>query len=371
MARMDHAGWERYRGSSPLQRADCGGEGSSRWSWPAQGSAMAELGGYGLQGLDRLRRPEAFVRAAEVMASLPERDRYERGELLVPGLLLKSSGRLQEYYAPHNEIASSRAKVLIAGLTPGWRQMEISLRTMRRALIDGRDAPGACLMAKREARFAGSMRRDLLAMLERLGLPGKLAEWEAAESAAREPAGKHSPASDGLAGSPAGLDGHEAADGMKEQNSAGQAHLHFPAGEPFTLLDHRLVHTTSVLPCPVFMDGANYSGHRPPLRRSPLLAEIMIGHMGTELSSMHKPLIIPLGRAVEEALRLLAADGWLSEAQVLWGFPHPSGANGSRHSQFEAALPGMLERMRDFKPDFAYQSPAMGAERSLLNLEEL
>ncbi|ASS67435.1 MULTISPECIES: hypothetical protein [unclassified Paenibacillus] len=332
---------------------------------------MAELGGYRLRGLERLRRPDAFVRAAEVMASLPERDRYGRGELLVPGLLLRSAGRLQEYYAPHNEIASSRAKVLIAGLTPGWRQMEISLRTMRRALLDGRDAPEACRMAKREARFAGSMRRDLLAMLERLGLPGKLAEWEAAEQAARGPAGKPSPASGWLAGSPAGLDGHGAADELKERNPAAQPDLHGSPGEPFELLDHPLIHTTSVLPCPVFMDGANYSGHRPPLGRSPLLAEIAMGHMGTELSSVDKPLIIPLGRAVEDALRLLAADGRLSEAQVLWGFPHPSGANGSRHSQFEAALPGMLERIRDFKPDFAHQPHGMGAERSLLNLEEL
>ncbi len=350
-------------------RADCGGEGSSRNGCPAQGSVMAELGGHGLQGLDRLRRPDAFVRAAEVMASLPERDRYERGELLVSGLLLKSSGRLQEYYAPHNEIASSRAKVLIAGLTPGWRQMEISLRTMRRALLDGRDAPEACLMAKREARFAGSMRRDLLAMLERLGLPGKLAEWEAAESAACGQRGMTGQPPAGLLFPSTGPDGH--ADGQEDLDPAAQADLPFSAGESFALLDHPLTHTTSVLPCPVFMDGANYSGHRPPIGRSPLLAEIMMAHMGTELSSLHKPLIIPLGRAVEEALRLLAADGWLSEAQVLWGFPHPSGANGSRHSQFEAALPGMLERIRDFKPDFAHQPHGMGAERSLLNLEEL
>ena len=357
----------------------------------AGGEEIPEFGGSGLRGLERLRDPEAFVRAAKHMASLPDRERYPRSELLLPALLLRQCGSLEEYYAPHNEIVNDRAQVVIAGLTPGWRQMEIALRTMRGALLEGRDAPEACLMAKREARFAGSMRRDLLAMLERLGLPDKLQEREAALRKAGIADGISLPPADPDAGEspqpdkrPAGAEdaGRGAEPGDKRPQSPPlpphaapltgldhplqsqplpphaapltvlkhppQSQPSQPHAAPLTVLDHPLVHTTSVLPCPVFMEGAKLLGHRPPLGRSAFLMAIMSAHMGWELSRLQKPLVIPLGRAVEDTLRLLAADGLIEEESILWGFPHPSGANGRRHDQFEAALPGMSARLERF-----------------------
>jgi hypothetical protein len=47
-------------------------------------------------------------------------------------------------------------------------------------------------------------------------------------------------------------------------------------------------------------------------------------------------LIVPLGRAVEQCVRLLAADGSIDERRCLFGFPHPSGGNGHRLKQFHA-----------------------------------
>lgn len=46
-------------------------------------------------------------------------------------------------------------------------------------------------------------------------------------------------------------------------------------------------------------------------------------------------LIVPLGRAVEEALYKLCEKNIISEKQILKGFPHPSGANVNRIQQLE------------------------------------
>jgi hypothetical protein len=39
-------------------------------------------------------------------------------------------------------------------------------------------------------------------------------------------------------------------------------------------------------------------------------------------------LLLPLGRAAEGCLRLLVDSGQLDQSRCLFGFPHPSGANG-------------------------------------------
>ncbi|PLT48205.1 hypothetical protein NYE40_23075 [Paenibacillus sp. FSL W8-1187] len=255
--------------------------------------------------LKLLRWPERFEAAAAYMAALPDRERYSREELLAEPLLLSREGALSIYYAPHNELAAPDARLIIAGLTPGWRQMEISLRAMRACLAAGAPPAEACRQARREARFAGPMRTDLLGMLGRLGLP------EALDAAL----GRH---------------------------------------DDWSLLDHPLVHTTSVLPCPVFRDGANYSGHQPPLRRSPLLWQTAMGHLEDELSRLKRPaLLLPLGKAAEDAASELVRRGLLPEERLLRGFPHPSGANGHRFVQFERAYPELKAKLDRF---FAHES---------------
>ncbi|MCM3747753.1 hypothetical protein M3223_10330 [Paenibacillus pasadenensis] len=275
----------------------------------AENDRNAVPGRYNTSDLANLRHPERFLRAASYMAELPDKPLYSREELLVPELLLERSGPLEMYYAPHNELAGGAARIVVAGLTPGWRQMEISLRVMRRCLVSGGTPLEACREAKRQARFAGSMRTGLLDMLEKLGL--------------REQLGRVMPWPD------------EAYD----EGLSG----------PADLLDHPMLHTTSVLPCPVFRNGANYSGHQPPLRRDSWLWNISLNHMRDELGHMaSSPLLVPLGKAVEEVVQQLVHDGELTDEQVLWGFPHPSGANGHRHRQFEQAFPELKRRLKSF-----------------------
>ena len=50
---------------------------------------------------------------------------------------------------------------------------------------------------------------------------------------------------------------------------------------------------------------------------------------------MKRPLIVPLGKAVEEVLEIMIGEGLIKREQCLLGFPHPSGANGHRKKQFE------------------------------------
>ena len=65
-----------------------------------------------------------------------------------------------------------------------------------------------------------------------------------------------------------------------------------------------------------------------------------------ELNKMEKSeeiLLIPLGKAVEEVLIKLKEDGVIKEEQILMGFPHPSGANVNRVTQFENNKESMIK----------------------------
>lgn len=45
-------------------------------------------------------------------------------------------------------------------------------------------------------------------------------------------------------------------------------------------------------------------------------------------------LLIPLGKTVEQVFHKLFREGKLANHYCLFGFPHPSGANGHRKKQF-------------------------------------
>ncbi|SDS90194.1 hypothetical protein SAMN05444162_2561 [Paenibacillaceae bacterium GAS479] len=290
-----------------------------------------------------LRHPERFAEAAMYMASLPERLRYNQEELLAPPLLMQSSGTLEMYYTPHNELGGGRARLVIAGLTPGWRQMEISLRVLKQTLASGCTPEEACRESKRQARFAGSMRTGLLDMLRELGLP------ELLRKTAKQPHRLGNAAQAPNQAPNQALCQEKSGHACDESSSAEAITLLLSPALPDDLLDHPMIHTTSVLPCPVFRDGTNYSGHQPPISRNPFLLETAVRHMTDELNQLEQPpLLVPLGKAVEDVLRVLQERGLMREEQVLWGFPHPSGANGHRHAQFREAFPELKERLERF-----------------------
>lgn len=192
------------------------------------------------------------------------------------------------YYAPFDHVTTT-ARVVLVGITPGRVQAIAALDTARRALRAGRSHHDAMAIAKTTASFAGPMRRNLIDLLdhvgvaERLGLDSTVALW------------------------------------------AGQENL---------------VHFTSALRYPVFEHGKNFAGSG--IGTSPLLAGEVDRWFAAECRLLPDALFIPLGPAALWACRRqVAADG-LRPTQVLEGLPHPSGANAERIAYFLRRKPRHL-----------------------------
>ena len=229
------------------------------------------------------------------VTSLPERERYQQTELLVPDLRMESDdeGKVVVYYAPV-EWRNPEARLAIVGVTPGFTQMEIAVRVARRELLAGADPDTACRRAKYAACFAGPMRQNLVSML----------------------------------------------DGLKLSEFLGCA-----AEALFTTSSH-LLHATSAVCFPVFVNGQNYTGSRPRLIRSGFLMKYVREKLAPELASLRRAALLPLWKAVEEALQVLEAEGLIPAGRTLYGFPHPSGANGHRTRQYEDSKRALSEALR-------------------------
>lgn len=213
--------------------------------------------------------------------ALPEGS-LTKSDLLVPEFRLYTQGNLDIYYAPF-EFVNTRAKVMFVGITPGFTQMEISYRVVRDALLQGKPPQEVLQRVKQQASFAGSMRTNLVSMLDGIGLATLL--------------------------------------GIATTESL------------FTENTH-LLHSTSVLRYPVFVDGENYTGHKPSLRRTSVFRKYINTYFRSEVLRLQGALFVPMGKAVSETLQEFVAQGILDQRQCLFGFPHPSGANGHRKRQY-------------------------------------
>lgn len=237
-----------------------------------------------------------FNQFAESIRSLPDHSPLTKADLLTPKFRLHEEGRVEIYYAPFDHI-NENAKVVLVGITPGWTQMEVAYRYAKRALLDGLLPIEVCRRAKQQASFAGSMRKNLISMLDELDLQGFL--------------------------------GLSSCDLLFSDYGS-------------------LIHTTSVIRYPVFINGANYTGHVPELLAATSLRRFVVDVLGDELRSASSAMIIPLGKTVSDALRVLADRGAVELSRCLMGFPHPSGANGHRLAQFDARRAEMKQRLSEW-----------------------
>jgi hypothetical protein len=162
-----------------------------------------------------------------------------KNELLVPELLISEQEDLRVYYAPF-DFTNEQAKITIVGITPGFTQMELAIRTARQDLLDGFHIEEISSRVKRVASFAGSMRKNLLSMLDDLGIPEVL-EIDSSNSLFNE--------------------------------------------------DRELLHTTSVIKYPVFKKEQKYTGHSPEILKSNLLSSIATELFIKELCSAPSSLI--------------------------------------------------------------------------------
>ena len=230
---------------------------------------------------------------------LPIKDKYNKDEILINDFLIEKEEHIEIYYSPHNEYINSKARVFIVGITPGFQQMSTAISAARRELKNSNDIEEIQYKCKKAARFSGSLRNNLINMLDEIEINKSL-----------------------------------------KINSCSQL---------FEEKDY-LLHTVSLIPYSVFVKGKNYSGHTPKLMKSEFLMKYINENFVNELKSLDNVgniLIIPLGRSVEEVLYKLCENNIINENQILKGFPHPSGANVNRLIQLKENKENMIEIIKD------------------------
>ena len=157
-----------------------------------------------------------------------------------------------------------------------------ALRECRLQLDIGASDEKALMAAKQTAAFSGAMRPNLVALLDRVGVPKML--------------------------------GLSSCSALFSDRSD-------------------LVQTTSVLRNPVFVGGENYNG-TPNMVRHPLLKQELIDGFGKDVAALPNAVFVPLGDKVSQALFYLADAGLVARDRILEGLPHPSGANAERIAYF-------------------------------------
>lgn len=204
------------------------------------------------------------------------------GAELPKELLLSSEGSVQTFYAPFDYI-NTKARITICGITPGLQQAMNALNEARKQLAAGASVEDAKRCAKETASFSGPMRSNLIAMLDHIGL---------------------------------------------------NTLLHIDSCERLFSTHRHLVHYTSALRYPVFVNGTNYSGS-PSMLSCVSLRHQVDNYLAAEVKVLGENCIyVPLGPKVAEVLLRLQTQGLLKSEQILAGLPHPSGANAERISYF-------------------------------------
>jgi hypothetical protein len=163
-----------------------------------------------------------------------------------------------------------------------------ALREAKRQLQCGANPEVACRAAKRTAGFSGSMRVNLVAMLDHFAIN----KWL----------------------------------------GIGTCH------ELFRESADNMVQATSLLRYPVFRNGSNYNGS-PDALKSRLLRRYVLDYFAKEAMQLRDATFIPLGETVSRVVEWLAAEGVIEGGRLLSGFPHPSEANNERISHLLGKKP--------------------------------
>jgi hypothetical protein len=216
----------------------------------------------------------AAIRAVDLAA-------VDSHSLIPPAFLLDRHGRMAVNYIPFESV-NLAAKVVLVGLTPGLTQWRNGIAEAKAQLLGGAADEHALFAAKRAGAFSGSIRPNLVALLDRIGLQ----HW-----------------------------------------------LGIPDCGQLFGMHAELMHCTSLLRHPVGRDGLNYSGTPAPIG-NPFLRQQILQYFAHEAAALPDAVYVPLGPTVANGLLWLAGEGILRPGQILDGLPHPSGANAERIAYF-------------------------------------
>jgi hypothetical protein len=229
---------------------------------------------------------EAF---ADRLARLPAIT--SEADVLCPEFLLAEVGPLTVRYCPFDHV-NLRAKVVVIGITPGLHQMFVSCCAAQQALADGLDGDDVLQRASRAGSFAGSMRKNLVVMLDGLGVQDALGIGSTSE----------------LFGSRS-----------------------------------ELLQSTSALIYPLFFKRRNYRGSPNPVT-FPLLRAFVQQVLTRELANFRRAHRA-LGRTVAAIVREAVGPESRVGRRCLFDFPHPSGANGHRTRQYKTHREAMTAQV--------------------------
>jgi len=224
---------------------------------------------------------------------------YKKADLKTSKYLFGTEKNIEIFYAPF-EYVNADAKIIIVGITPGWSQMEKSYRSAITTFNISQNWEEAIKEVKKQASFAGSMRNNLIAMLDELELNKKLNIRSTSQL-------------------------------FDKYNS--------------------IVHTTSLIKYPTFNKSKNYTGRTPLPLRTEILKNFIRANFIPEINNFENKLIIPLGTCVSKVLTQLGEEKLLNNNIYLNHFPHPSGSNGHRHKQFKEYKAQMFNQIKNWKID--------------------
>lgn len=202
--------------------------------------------------------------------------------VLSPRLKLMERRGIRVSYAPVDWV-NRTASVMLVGITPGHYQATMAIAEARRCLLSRQSSNTALRRANKVAAYSGPMRRNLVSMLDGIGL---------------------------------------------------QEALCLDTTDQLFTTGHRRVACVSAISYPVFVGGRNYTGHTPPLSRDPLVRSLVVASLGAQVGMVRDALVIPLGKAAQDAVELLIDEELLEPDRCLLGFPHPSGVFAGRLDQY-------------------------------------
>jgi hypothetical protein len=217
-----------------------------------------------------------------------------------------AKSRLSCYYAPF-EYLNTGAKLILVGITPGGTQMNRALNAARSAIAMDTPIADAVRKVKREGSFSGTMRPNIVNMLNRLGYQHKL--------------------------------------GVECTSKLWSTHDH-------------LVQFCSLLKFPVFVNGKDYNGN-PKTHKDNDLKRMLNDHFVKDMAALPPDaMLVPLGDTVLEVIVWLKDQGLIPQEVMKFegrfvAPPHPSGANAESIALLlETTYPtelAYLERMyRDY-----------------------
>ena len=198
--------------------------------------------------------------------------------------LINKEANIKIYYAPFDYV-NSKAKIMIAGITPGLQQMLQSFQVIN----DGKSLKEV----KDLSSFKGSMRTTLIKYLDELKV-NKMIKIKSCESLFDK--------------------------------------------------DSKYLHATSLVKYPVFDKGKNYAGSN--ILKKKILLDFIEENFLKELKTLKKAIIIPLGNTVSSTIEYLNNKYDLKLRCFLKGFPHPSGANARKNIQFKEHKSTMMSLLK-------------------------